>query len=70
MTIPSITQAPINVPFAPDDLDALYTLLVAHPQPVPFARLERIVYSIRSAAGSAQEPPKAEGAPEGAPLAG
>ena len=56
---------PVNVPFAPDDLDALYTLLVSHPQPVPFARLERIVYSIRSAAGAAQEPQKAEEPPEG-----
>lgn len=60
-----MTPEPVTVPFAPDDLDALYTLLVSHPQPVPFARLERIVYSIRSAAGAAQAPAKEEEPPEG-----
>lgn len=61
----SLQQAPINVPFAPAELDALYTLLVSHPQPLAFAVLERIVYSIRSAAGAAQEPAKEEEPPEG-----
>ena len=47
-------QAPINVPFAPSDLDALYALLMRHPQAIPFENLERIVYTIRSAASDTQ----------------